>query len=59
MDVAQGILTAKGGMTSHAAVVARQMGKTCVAGCDAIDVDETTNRFMVGGKVVREGTSSR
>ena len=31
------------------------MGKTCVAGCDAIDVDETTNRFMVGGKVVREG----
>jgi pyruvate,orthophosphate dikinase len=55
MDVARGILTAKGGMTSHAAVVARQMGKTCVAGCDAIDVDETTNRFMVGGKVVREG----
>jgi pyruvate,orthophosphate dikinase len=42
-------------MTSHAAVVARQMGKTCVAGCDGIDVDETTNRFMVGGKVVREG----
>jgi len=55
MDVARGILTAKGGMTSHAAVVARQMGKTCVAGCDAIDVDETTNRFMVGGKIVREG----
>jgi pyruvate, orthophosphate dikinase len=55
MDVARGILTAKGGMTSHAAVVARQIGKTCVAGCDAIDVDETTNRFMVGGKVVREG----
>jgi pyruvate,orthophosphate dikinase len=55
MDVARGILTAKGGMTSHAAVVARQMGKTCVAGCDAIDVDETTNRFMVGGKVIREG----
>jgi len=55
MDVARGILTAKGGMTSHAAVVARQMGKTCVAGCSAIDVDETTNRFMVGGRVVREG----
>jgi pyruvate, phosphate dikinase len=55
MDVARGILTAKGGMTSHAAVVARQMGKTCVAGCDGIDVDETTNRFMVGGKIVREG----
>jgi len=55
MDVARGILTARGGMTSHAAVVARQMGKTCVAGCDTIDVDESTNRFMVGGKVVREG----
>jgi len=55
MDVARGILTAKGGMTSHAAVVARQMGKTCVAGCGAIDVDEATNRFMVGGRVVREG----
>ncbi len=55
MDVARGILTAKGGMTSHAAVVARQMGKTCVAGCDTIDVDETTKRFMAGGKVVREG----
>jgi len=55
MDVARGILTAKGGMTSHAAVVARQMGKTCVAGCDGIDVDETTNRFMAGGKVIREG----
>jgi pyruvate,orthophosphate dikinase len=55
MDVARGILTAKGGMTSHAAVVARQMGKTCVSGCDTIDVDETTNRFMAGGKVVREG----
>ena len=55
MDVARGILTAKGGMTSHAAVVARQMGKTCVAGCSTIDVDETTNRFMVGGRVIREG----
>jgi pyruvate,orthophosphate dikinase len=55
MDVARGILTAKGGMTSHAAVVARQMGKTCVAGCEAIEVDEATNRFMVGGRVIREG----
>jgi len=55
MDVSRGILTAKGGMTSHAAVVARQMGRTCVAGCDTIDVDENTNRFMAGGKVVREG----
>jgi len=55
MDVARGILTAKGGMTSHAAVVARQMGKTCVAGCETIEVDETTNRFLVGGRVIREG----
>ncbi|MBI5419316.1 MAG: pyruvate, phosphate dikinase [Deltaproteobacteria bacterium] len=55
MDVARGILTAKGGMTSHAAVVARQMGKTCVAGCEAIDVDEATDKFMVGGRVIREG----
>mgnify|MGYP001249903671 FL=1 len=55
MDVARGILTAKGGMTSHAAVVARQMGKTCVAGCEAIDVDEGTHRFMVGTRMIREG----
>ncbi|MBF8258046.1 MAG: ppdK [Actinobacteria bacterium] len=55
MDVARGILTAKGGMTSHAAVVARQMGKTCVAGCEAIDVDEGTRRFMVGSRMIREG----
>jgi pyruvate,orthophosphate dikinase len=55
MDVARGILTAKGGMTSHAAVVARQMGKTCVAGCESIEVDEATSRFMVGGRVIREG----
>ncbi|MDX1815921.1 MAG: putative PEP-binding protein, partial [Thermodesulfobacteriota bacterium] len=55
MDVARGILTARGGMTSHAAVVARQMGKTCVAGCEAIEVDEATNRFVVGGRMVGEG----
>jgi pyruvate,orthophosphate dikinase len=55
MDAARGILTAKGGMTSHAAVVARQMGKTCVTGCEAIDVDEATNRFMAGGRVLCEG----
>jgi pyruvate,orthophosphate dikinase len=55
MDVSRGILTAKGGMTSHAAVVARQMGKTCVAGCEMIDVDEATNRFLIGDRVVREG----
>ena len=55
MDAARGILTAKGGMTSHAAVVARQMGKTCITGCEAIDVDEATNRFMAGGRFVQEG----
>jgi len=55
MDVSRGILTAKGGMTSHAAVVARQMGKTCVAGCEAIEVDEGNNRFSVGGRVIHEG----
>ncbi|MGE5190673.1 MAG: pyruvate, phosphate dikinase [Gemmatimonadota bacterium] len=55
MDVSRGILTAKGGMTSHAAVVARQMGKVCVAGCEALDVDEATSRFVAGGRVVREG----
>ncbi len=55
MDVSRGILTAKGGMTSHAAVVARQMGKVCVAGCETIDVDEATGRFVTGGRVVREG----
>ena len=55
MDAARGILTARGGMTSHAAVVARQMGKTCVAGCEAIEVDEATRRFVAGGRVIREG----
>jgi pyruvate,orthophosphate dikinase len=55
MDVAKGILTARGGMTSHAAVVARQMGKTCVAGCESIDVDEAGCRFMVNGKTIQEG----
>ncbi len=55
MDVARGILTAKGGMTSHAAVVARQMGKTCVAGCETIEVDDSNNRFTVGGRMVKEG----
>ncbi len=55
MDAARGILTARGGMTSHAAVVARQMGKTCVAGCDAIEVDEATRRFVAGGRVIHEG----
>lgn len=48
MDAAQGILTALGGMTSHAAVVARGMGKPCVAGCGAISIDYKNQLFRVG-----------
>ena len=55
MDVSQGILTATGGMTSHAAVVARGMGKCCVVGCGALDVDAKGLRFRVGGVTVNEG----
>lgn len=53
MIAAQGILTSRGGKTSHAAVVARGMGKTCVCGADAIDVGR--DQFTVDGQVVREG----
>lgn len=55
MAVAQGILTARGGMTSHAAVVARGMGKCCVAGCEAIKVDEHAKKFEVKNKIIKEG----
>jgi len=55
MAVAQGILTSRGGMTSHAAVVARGMGKPCVAGCEAIKVDEKKGEFTVNGMVFKEG----
>ncbi|MEK7274517.1 MAG: putative PEP-binding protein, partial [Candidatus Desantisbacteria bacterium] len=55
MAAAVGILTAHGGMTSHAAVVARGMGKSCVAGCEAIKVDEDNKRFTVGEYVISEG----
>ena len=55
MAVAQGILTARGGMTSHAAVVARGMGKCCVAGCEAIRVEEEERKFTVNGRVFKEG----
>ncbi len=55
MNIAKGILTAKGGMTSHAAVVARGMGKCCVAGCESLHVDEKGKKFSVGGNVIREG----
>jgi len=55
MDAAQGILTARGGMTSHAAVVARGMGKCCVAGCTAVNIDQKKKVFTVGRQTVREG----
>ena len=55
MVAAEGILTARGGMTSHAAVVARGMGKCCVAGCSQIAVDEAAKTLTVGGEVLREG----
>jgi pyruvate,orthophosphate dikinase len=55
MFVSQGILTATGGMTSHAAVVGRQMGKPSIVGAGAIDVDETGHRFRVNGQTVNEG----
>ena len=55
MDAAKGILTARGGMTSHAAVVARGMGKCCVAGCEEIKVDEKARKFSVKDVVVKEG----
>jgi pyruvate,orthophosphate dikinase len=55
MDAAQGILTSRGGMTSHAAVVARGMGKPCVAGCEGIKVDEKNKKFSVGDLTVKEG----
>jgi len=55
MAAAQGILTVRGGMTSHAAVVARGMGTCCVAGCGAIKMDEENKRFVLGGKTYNEG----
>jgi pyruvate,orthophosphate dikinase len=55
MNAAQGILTARGGMTSHAAVVARGMGKCCVAGCGAININEIQRYFTVNDLVVKEG----
>ena len=55
MNAAQGILTAKGGMTSHAAVVARGMGKCCVAGCGALVIDYEAETMHVGEHVVRAG----
>lgn len=55
MKAAQGILTVRGGMTSHAAVVARGMGKCCVSGCSAINMDEENKQFTLSGKTYHEG----
>ena len=55
MKAAQGILTVRGGMTSHAAVVARGMGSCCVSGCGAIKMDEENKKFELGGKTFHEG----
>jgi pyruvate, orthophosphate dikinase len=55
MEVAVGILTSRGGMTSHAAVVTRGMGKCCVAGCGDAEVDEKTKQLRIAGHVIKEG----
>jgi pyruvate, orthophosphate dikinase len=55
MNAAQGILTARGGMTSHAALVARQMGKVCVAGCGELDIDYKKKSIVVKDKTIKEG----
>ena len=55
MKAAQGILTVRGGMTSHAAVVARGMGKCCVSGCGEIAMDEENKKFTLAGKTYHEG----
>ena len=55
MKASQGILTVRGGMTSHAAVVARGMGTCCVSGCGDIKMDEENKKFELGGKVYNEG----
>jgi pyruvate,orthophosphate dikinase len=55
MVMAKAVLTARGGMTSHAAVVARGMGKPCVAGAQAIEVEEETRRFAVNGRHIAQG----
>jgi pyruvate,orthophosphate dikinase len=55
MEVAVGILTSRGGMTSHAAVVTRGMGKPCVAGCGAAEVDEQNKQLKIGSTILNEG----
>jgi pyruvate,orthophosphate dikinase len=55
MNAAEGILTARGGMTSHAALVARQMGRVCVAGCGELAIDYAAHTMMVKGRTLKEG----
>ncbi|GLI57124.1 pyruvate, phosphate dikinase [Propionigenium maris DSM 9537] len=55
MNLAEGILTIHGGMTSHAAVVARGMGKCCISGCSSIELDEAAKRMVIGDVVIQEG----
>ncbi len=55
MDAAEGILTSTGGTTSHAALVARQMGKVCVAGCSTLEIDYAKRQMVVNGKTIKEG----
>ncbi len=55
MNASEGILTARGGMTSHAALVGRQMGKVCVVGCGALEIDYAARTLKVAGRTIREG----
>ncbi len=55
MHAAQGILTATGGKTSHAAVVARGWGKCCIVGCESLDIDYNAKQMKVGGKIIKQG----
>ena len=55
MNAAQGILTARGGMTSHAALVGRQMGKVCIVGCNALEIEYRNHRLMIGKRIIQEG----
>ena len=55
MNAAQGILTSTGGVSSHAALVARQMGKVCVAGCGELDIDYKKKTIKIKGKTIKEG----
>jgi len=55
MHLSKGVLTVRGGMTSHAAVVARGMGRCCVSGCEEIKIDEQAKLFTLGGQTIKEG----